>query len=361
MRRADRLGRLLALLRAERLDGLLVTSIPNIRYLTGFTGSAAHLAVAPRRTLLLTDSRYGLQASREAGRIRVRVVEAGGLPAAVGEWARAAGAGRLGFEADVLSWGAHRRVRRALPRGCALVPAAAPVERLRVVKDRGELRALRRAARIADRVMAAAAALLRPGMTEEAAAAAIERIARERGAEGTAFRPIVACGPAGAMPHHRPGPARLVPGRPIIVDLGVRVGGYNSDLTRTFILGRLTPRYREVFEAVREAQRAALQEIREGAEACRVDAAARAALAARGFGRSFGHALGHGVGLEVHEAPRIGGESAARLLEGMVCTVEPGVYLPGWGGVRIEDMVLVGPRGCAELTSSPKGITESVP
>ncbi|MEI6632412.1 MAG: Xaa-Pro peptidase family protein [Chlamydiota bacterium] len=350
----DRLARLRTLMRNEGRECLLVTSLSNIRYLTGFTGSAARCLVSARECLLITDFRYRLQAEREADGCRILAVSPRESFAAVAARIRKLGLREVSFEPDALAYGAWLAMRRACRGGCRLAPSPPLVERLRAVKSPPELALLRRLARMADAVLAECRPRIRPGMTEREIAALLDRAAFDAGAEETAFRPIVAAGPRGAMPHHRSGAAVVRGGEPLLIDFGTRARGYNSDLTRTFHLGKVTSRYGEVYRAVLVAQQFALQTIKAGAIVSEVDRAARESIAAAGYGKYFGHALGHGIGLEVHEAPRISRENRERLEPGMVFTVEPGIYIPGWGGVRIEDMVAVTPRGCAVLTASAK-------
>jgi Xaa-Pro aminopeptidase len=360
MARNNRLKKLLAFLESNRLDGLFVTSIPNIRYLSGFTGSSARCLVSSRSCLLFTDSRYRLQARGEVQGFSVATIGARGLFPLLGARVRGLGLSRLGFEPGSLSYGYYRELKRALSGVCRLYPAGATVERLRMIKDKEEIAMIRLLARMTDDVLSACRGEIRAGMTEREVEERLEYSARASRAETMAFRPIVASGSNAAMPHHRSGRSRLGAGKPLLIDFGLQEAGYNSDLTRTFQLGRLTKRYREIYETVLEAQQLALKEIRPGAEASSVDASAREHIASRGFKRCFGHGLGHGIGLEAHEAPRLNCGSREKLEAGMVCTVEPGIYIPGWGGVRIEDMVLVEAGGCRVLTSSAKGIEDSV-
>lgn len=354
MPRNDRLVRTLEALEAQGCEALLVTAIPNVRWLSGFTGSAANALVARGGAILFTDSRYELQARREARGFRVAVVEAREAASVLAGSLRSLGVSKLSFESEAVSYAAFRRLGKALGRACRLSPSPRLVERLRMVKDGDELALLSRLARMTDRVFASCVGEIREGMAEREIVSLLERLAREEGAEEPAFRPIVAAGAHGAMPHYRGGGGKVRHGRPLIIDFGLRACGYNSDLTRTFCLGTLPPRYREVYDAVFDAQKAALEAIKPGVPASAVDAGARELLSSRGFGAAFGHSLGHGLGLEVHEAPRLGKGNEELLREGMVVTVEPGVYLPGWGGVRLEDMAVVTAEGCRTLTAAPK-------
>jgi Xaa-Pro aminopeptidase/Xaa-Pro dipeptidase len=355
-----RLKGFLALLESEGLEAIFLTSIPNIRYLTGFTGSSAGCLISPAGCRFFTDFRYRLQAREEIRGLKVVTVGAREMFARLAAHVRSLKIAQLGFEPASLSYESYRGLRRALLGTCKLNPAGAMVERLRMLKDSEEIALIRQLARMSDKILSSCIDEIGAGMTEREVGMLLECIAGKAGAEGMAFRPIIASGPRSAMPHYRSGRVRLKKGAPLLIDFGIERGGYNSDLTRTFQLGRLTKRYREIYGVVLEAQQVALKAIRPGVTAFSVDARAREYIASRGFGSRFGHGLGHGVGIEVHEAPRINHEGRQTLEAGMVFTIEPGIYVPGWGGVRIEDMVLVEADGCRVLTSSAKGIEESM-
>ena len=360
MANRKRLKHLLALLESEGLEALFLTSLPNIRYVTGFTGSSAGCLISPAGCRFFTDFRYRLQAREEIRGFKVVMVGARELFPRLAAQVRSLNITRLGFEPAAVSYEAYRGLRRALSGICKLTPAPAMVERLRMFKDGGEISLISRLARMSDDILSSCLDEIGAGMTEREVGTLLERIAREAGAEGMAFHPIIASGPRSAMPHYKSGRGRLKRGEQLLVDFGIERDGYNSDLTRTFQLGRLTKRYREIYGVVLEAQRIALKAIRPGIAAFSIDACARDYIASRGFGSCFGHGLGHGIGIEVHEAPRISRESRQTLEAGMVFSIEPGIYVPGWGGVRIEDMVLVVAGGCRVLTSSAKGIEESM-
>lgn len=345
---------------SEGLEYLIITSLPNIKYLSGFTGSSACALVGRRCRLIFTDSRYELQARREAPGYRIIIVSGNEMQSRITECARALRIRRMGFEPDSITYGAYRRLRRACGKSIELVAAPSLVERLRMVKGGEELLAIAKAARMADGVLFECRRRLIVGMTEREVAHLIERLVLEAGSDEAAFRPIVASGSHAAMPHCRPGESRIGAGKPLLIDLGVSVSGYNSDLTRTYLLGRLAAQYRAVYTAVLEAQQAALQVIKPGVAASLVDAAARECIASHGFAGRFRHSLGHGIGIEVHEAPRLSRESNVILEEGMIFTVEPGIYIQGWGGVRIEDMVRVERGGCRLLTSSARDLEGSL-
>jgi Xaa-Pro aminopeptidase len=343
--RADRLVDLLA---ERELDSLLVTDLVNVRYLTGFTGTNGACVVTPDERLFLTDSRYVEQANQQ-------VVEFSRLEASrelLGDLA-ARLSGRAGFDDAHLSVKAHAALSDKLPDGVELVPAAGLVERLRAVKDEEELRAIRAAAQIAD----AAYERLRgdglAGRAEREVARWITRFLEDAGADEVSFPPIVAAGAHGALPHASPRDVEIPRGVLVVLDLGARLEGYCSDCTRTFATGALDERPVEAYEAVLAAQQGALDEVRAGKACKEVDASAREAVKSR-LGVGFDHGLGHGVGLEVHEGPRLAPTAEGVLEAGNVVTVEPGVYLPGEFGIRIEDLVAVTDDGCEVLTGFPK-------
>lgn len=355
---ARRLAALRAALsdREPPVEALVVGSPHNRRYLSGFTGTAGWVIVTPAAALLLVDFRYVDQARQQAPAFEV--VEASPDPLQhVGRALARLGAGRVGFESEHVTVGQLDRLREAAP-GVDWVPVAGAVERLRTVKDEEELAAIRRAAALADRTFREVLAEVRPGVAERDLAAELEYRMRRAGAEGVAFDTIVASGPRSALPHGRAGERRLQPGDLVTFDFGARVDGYCSDCTRTVVLGRADAEQRRIYALVLEAQEAALAAVRAGVPGRQVDAAARGRIEAAGLGERFGHGTGHGVGLEVHEAPRLNRTSEDVLAAGMVVTVEPGVYISGWGGVRIEDLVVVRGDGAEVLTPFTKELVE---
>jgi Xaa-Pro aminopeptidase len=350
-----RISRLRERLADEKLDGLLVSSLPNVHYLTGFSGSAGALLVGPRGSTLFTDPRYDLQAHEEAQGSRVTIVKGDAFAAAA---KRAAGTrvARLGFESEAVSFGLHRKLRQWLP-GKRLVPAAGLVEALRMQKDEEEIEKIRRAVEMGSRAFTETIPLLRPGITEQEVAAEIEYRMRLYGGERPAFETIVAFGPRTALPHARPGPRPLRQNECILLDLGVILDGYASDMTRTLFLGSASRKAARIYQAVLEAQQEAEAVIRAGVKCSAVDEAARRVLARWGYASFFTHSTGHGLGREIHEMPRIAQKQSAPLVERAVVTVEPGVYIPGFGGVRIEDVVVVRREGAELLTTTPKELT----
>lgn len=337
----------------QGLGALLVTHLPNVRYLSGFTGSSGALALAHGGCAFFTDSRYTEQARDEVSGARV-VVAQGAPGIAAAHWLRSAGVRTLGIEGERVSVAARAALQRALGRAVRLRATTGLVEGARQVKDAAEIRALRRAVQLGSSLFEVAVNAIRPGVSERAVAAELEYAARRAGADGMSFETIVAAGTRSAHPHGVAS-ARPIPRRGFVVlDFGVILGGYCSDMTRTVYVGRPTAEARRMYEAVRCAQLAAIAAIRSGVAAGAVDEAARRVLGKAGYGRFFTHSTGHGVGLEIHEPPRLAGGQRDTLVEGMVITVEPGIYIPGRGGVRIEDMVVVKRRGCEVLTPTTK-------
>ncbi len=350
-----------AQLAAQGLDALLVSDLVNVRYLSGFTGSNAALLVFgdDRAPVLATDSRYRTQASRQSPDVEAAIEPACGRHLV--QRAVAAGARRIGFESHVVTVDGFDALAGELAGhdGIELVRASGTVETLREVKDVGEVALLRAACAAADEALTdlIAAGGLRPGRTERAVARDLEARMLDHGADGPSFETIVATGENSAVPHHRPTGAELRSGDFVKIDFGALVGGYHSDMTRTFVLGRAADWQQEIYALVSAAQAAGIAQLRRGAGLAEVDGAARAVIAEAGHAEHFGHGLGHGVGLQIHEAPGINGKATGRLRTGSVVTVEPGVYLPGRGGVRIEDTLLVDEKAAESLSRFPKELT----
>jgi Xaa-Pro aminopeptidase len=340
-------------LAAERVDCLLITHLPNVFYLAGFTGSAGVLLVEGQRATLFTDGRYALQAAAEVRGSRVAIVKSGALKAAA---ARARRCPRIGFEtsAGYRTW---RQLKEAAG-GRVLRPLENAVEQLRLVKDEEEIERIRRSVALNSRAFEETARQLRPGVSELEAAAELEYRMRRQGAERVAFETIVAGGPRSAMPHARAGPRPLRENEFVLLDHGAILGNYASDMTRTVHLGAAGRRARALYGLVLEAQQCAVAAVRAGARCSEVDRAARQRISAAGYARQFPHSSGHGLGIEVHEMPRLARREKTRLPAGAVITIEPGVYIPGFGGVRIEDVVVVRERGPEVLTPTPKTLLE---
>lgn len=352
---------------AAELDAMLVTDLVNVRYLSGFTGSAGALLVYAdgRPAVLATDGRYRTQAARQAPDLQIAIERAGACHLVTE--AAAAGAHRVGFEAHVVTVDGFDALSAALETGRAnggaeLVRASGTVEALREVKDAGEVALLRLACEAADAALSDLVARggLRPGRTEREVGRQLEALMLDHGADAASFETIVAAGPNSAIPHHRPTDAVLADGDFVKIDFGALVAGYHSDMTRTFVLGAPADWQREIYQVVAAAQRAGRHALQPGAGLREVDAAARTVIAEAGYADTFGHGLGHGVGLRIHEAPGINAAADGTLLAGAVVTVEPGVYLADRGGVRIEDTLVVAdtPGQAPELlTRFPKELT----
>jgi Xaa-Pro aminopeptidase len=344
----DRGGRLAALLAERELDRFLVTDLVNVRYLTGFGGTNGACVCGAEERVFLTDFRYTDRAEAEVEGWEVVTIRddwLGGLAKRLG--------GRTGFEDTQMAVRTLRRLEEKLPDGVELEPAGGTVERLRRVKDAEEVAAIAAAAELADEVWRWSLERGLKGRTELDVAHAAEARMRELGAEPS-FPTIVAAGPNGALPHAEPGEREIGGGELVVFDMGAKLDGYCSDGTRTFATGEPGEHGRAVYETVREAQAAALGAVVSGAEGGAVDRVARDLIDAAGHGERFGHGLGHGVGLEVHEEPRLSPRSEDVLEAGEVVTVEPGIYLPGELGVRIEDLVVVADRACRNLSGLPK-------
>jgi Xaa-Pro aminopeptidase len=334
--RRERLQGVLADLGA---DAALITSLVNVRYLTGLASSnAAFLLPADGPGVLATDARYGLAAARDCPDVELivtRMVEQDLADRAAGR-----GLGRLAFETHEVTVERHAALVAGTP-GVSFIPLGRAVEELRVVKDEAEIALLARACAITSAAFDEVVPSIRPGLTERGLAGALERAMSDGGAEGPAFATIVASGPNGAIPHHVPTSRELSPGDLVTVDFGARYGGYHADMTRTFALGEPAAWQRDVYALVAAAQQAGMAAATVGADVAAVDGAARGLIEDAGHGEHFTHGLGHGVGLEIHEAPIMGHGKTGTLRDRVPITVEPGIYLPGVGGVRIEDTLVV--------------------
>jgi Xaa-Pro aminopeptidase len=363
---SGRLERLRATFPDAGVDGLLVTAAANIRWLTGFTGSAGLLLVTPHRAVLTSDGRYRTQSEEqlaEAGVAQAVDIVIGGAQAQrdalVAAWGTTP---NLGLEADNVTWSGQRTWDEVLGSEVALVATRGCVEVLRQVKDAGEVARMERAAAIADDALASVTPLLAraeaESVTEAFVAAALDHAMRTRGAEDSAFETIVASGPNSAKPHARPSDRRIRAGDPVVIDFGAIYEGYRSDMTRTFCVGgEPTGELARIFSVVAESQRVGVAAVGPGVVTGDVDRACREVIAEAGWAERFEHGTGHGVGLDIHEAPSVGPGATAILAPGVVATVEPGVYLAGVGGVRIEDTLVVVEDGRRPLTMFPKDVS----
>jgi Xaa-Pro aminopeptidase len=359
-RHETRRSQLRKLLRAAGADSLLVTNFTNVTYLTGFTGDDSYLLVGPKDTILISDPRYTTQLEEECPDITINIRPPGkSMLDGVAEAARTAKVANMAIEADAMTVGLFGQLEAKLLK-TKLAPAAGLVEELRVVKDKQEIEEIELAARYAEKGFAILRATLRPDRTEKEVAADLEYQMRLLGATGCSFPPIIAVGARAALPHARPTEQKIGAGDFVLVDWGATARHYKSDLTRVLVTGKISPKLERVYNVVLKAQLQAIAAIKPGLKGREVDAVARGIIADAGFGRHFGHGLGHGLGLDIHEAPRLAAAAEQVLKPGMVVTVEPGIYLPGWGGVRIEDDILVTKTGCEVLTNVPKKLEESV-
>jgi Xaa-Pro aminopeptidase len=358
---APRLGRLRTELAGAACDVLLISNLVNIRWLTGFTGSRALLVVSDVGATLVTDARYDEQAGSELA--AASVVAEVAITRDEGPVVAAAVAGRtsVGVEADDITWSRLRQVDEEWLPASEIVPTTGLVSRLRRMKDPGELARIEAAATIADAAVEAVAQMLASGCAEREVAFELDSAMRRLGAAGPAFETIVAAGANGSLPHARPTERAVTATDLVIVDLGAVVDGYHSDMTRTWSAGDPDDFQLEIWETVVEAQAAGVAAVREGVAANVVDAACREVIGAAGWGDNFVHGTGHGVGLEIHEVPWLGAQTEGALGAGDVITVEPGIYVPGRAGVRIEDTVVVTAAGCCSLTCTEKAITLPVP
>ena len=341
-------------LATTQFDALLVSHLPNIRYLCGFTGSSGLLLVEDSGSVFFTDVRYDTQAHAEVKGAKVAIARQAVLSAAADRVAALRGRQAIAIEADHVTVSDRKRLNDLLPSRLRLKNASLLVERARMVKDEDELALIRAAVNLGAKLFDRALEVVRPGVKESDVAAEMEYAARRAGAEEMSFPTIIASGPRSALPHGRASDQPIKPGGFVVCDFGVILGGYCSDQTRTVWVGGVSEDARTAYEAVLEAQLAAIAAVRPGASVGEVDGAARKVLRKRRLGRYFTHSTGHGVGLEIHEAPRVAAGQKAILQPGMVITIEPGVYFPGKWGVRIEDMVTVTARGCDVLTPTRK-------
>jgi Xaa-Pro aminopeptidase len=352
--RREALRRLLA---QKSLAAVLVTDELNVTYLTGFTGDSSYLLIMPDRELLVTDGRYTQQLAEECAGLELAVRQPGSrLTDFAGDKLAKLGLAAVAIEADSLTLGSYERLREAL-KSTTLAHTSGLVESLREIKDPEEIALIREAIQIAQDAFAAVRARLRVGQTEKQVADELEHEIRLAGGTCGAFPAIVGVGPRAALPHGRPSSASAIGDADmVLIDWGARGRLYHSDLTRVLVTGKLSPQIESRYEVVLRAQRSAIAAIRPGAIAKEVDAVARRVIEDAGYGHEFNHSLGHGLGLAVHELPRLAPDQNRSLAAGMVVTVEPGIYLPGWGGIRIEDDVLVTESGYEALTSVPKAL-----
>ena len=353
----DRVTQLAAQLPEKELDAILISAPENRRYLSGFTGSAGYLLVTPQRQVLFTDSRYTEQAGSQSPHFEVIRMQPGlgWLLDALKE----TGVRRVGFESDNMTVASYNRVLDAMKEEedlgkISLIATSGITDELRVFKDQEELAELQKAIYASDRAMETVCPAIQAGMTEKEVAWRMEMAMREFGADSISFDTIVAAGPNGAMVHHRADDTVIKPGEPIVIDMGAQVNGYCSDITRTVVVGEPDEMFHKIYNIVVGAQLTAINTVRPGLTGEECDSLSRDIIAQAGYGDNFGHSLGHGVGLAVHEHPRVGPRADNILQPDMVFTIEPGIYLPGWGGVRIEDIVILAENGATPLSKAGK-------
>ncbi len=350
-----RLRKLRTSIAEKGLDALLLSQPENLRYLSGFTGSSGWLLISGQNAILATDFRYVEQAKGESPDfeiIQTKQELRDWLPGLVSDL----GWHKLGFEANFISYDSSHKLSEAIETkqvNLELVPTTGIAEQLRSIKEPEELGLITKAVELADAVFEQAKAIIRPGITEKEAAWEIEKILRQEGSEGMPFEIIVASGPNSALPHARPAEKIICSGEPVLIDMGARISGYCSDFSRTLFLGETDKSLQEIYNIVLKAQATAVERIESGMDASQADRLARSIVEQAGYGDAFGHGLGHGVGLAVHEFPTLGPSSSDSLADGMVFTIEPGIYLAGKGGVRIEDMVVL-KNGKAKVLSKAK-------
>ena len=352
-----RLDKIRAKFEEAGIDCLMVSSGENRRYLSGFTGSAGSLFITATDAVLATDFRYVEQAGNQSPDFRVHRMMGGGgwLGGLLGEL----GINRLGFESAHVTVASHSGIQKAIDDSdpkldMTLVSTSGLVEELRAVKDADEMAILTKSIEIADEAFAQVAPTIRPGHTEVEVAWMLEKAMRELGAESVSFETIVAAGPNAALPHHRPADVPILEGQPLIIDMGAKYQGYCSDLSRTICLGSYDDTFRKVYDTVLGAQLTAIATVEKGMTAGDADGLARAVIEEAGYGDNFGHSLGHGVGLAVHEMPGVGPNGTMVLEDTMAFTIEPGIYITGWGGVRIEDVVVLENGRARVISNAPK-------
>ena len=351
---AHRLRTATATLSDHKIDRLLITHLPNIRYLCGFTGSAAALLVGGSEPIFFSDGRYTAQAQTEVQGARIVIQSKSPLATAADWLKKSRRGGYLGIESDHLTVAAEARLHSALPQRLKLRAVSDLIERQRMVKDAAEIERLRRAVKLGSSLLLPTIRTIRPGIPEDVVAAKLEYAARRAGAEAMSFTTIVAAGARSALPHGHASPAPIPAQGFVVLDFGVILGGYCSDMTRTVHVGHPSSRHRAWYAAVLEAQLAGIAAVRPGATAGDIDDATRKALKKNKLAKYFTHSTGHGVGLEIHESPRLASGQKEVLRPGMVITIEPGIYVPGDGGIRIEDMVVVTETGCEVFTAAGK-------
>lgn len=357
MKTADRIHALRRIFPGKGIEAVIISQPENRYYLSGFNGSAGYLLITAERAVLATDFRYIEQSKQQAPDYEIFQIS-GGIDTWMPELFSGLNLNTLGFESEYITFAEYKKMTDTLNKvqpKLRLVPREGLVETLRMIKDAEEIDLITRAVRISDEAMKHIEDTICPGMTELEAAWEIEKFMREKGSEAVPFEVIIGAGPYAALPHHRPSSSVIKTGEPIVIDIGAKYNGYASDLTRTICIGVPDEKFHRIYNIVLKAQLEAISTIKTGMTGEEADMVARKVIEAAGYSEDFGHSLGHGVGLAVHELPRLGKKSADTLADGMVFSIEPGIYLPGWGGVRIEDLAVM-EHGRVKLLSKARKI-----
>ncbi len=351
-----RIAQLQEKIKEQELDGIIINNPSNRFYVSGFTGSAGTVFITEEIAFLITDFRYTEQAGEQA--LHLEIIEHGSQKVdTLAEILRQQKVKKAGFEADFETYATVEQQFRGKINDVEWVPVQNMVEDLREIKSPVEVQNLQKAVELADQALEHIQGFIRPGITEREVSLELEFFLRKKGAKGSSFDIIVASGPRGSLPHGIASEKEIKEGELVVIDMGARLAGYASDVTRTYPVGLVDDKGREVYNTVLEAQLAAIEGIKPGMTGKEADQLAREVIAGRGYGDNFGHGLGHGIGIDVHESPRLSPISTSTLEKGMVFTVEPGIYLPGWGGVRIEDIVIMEEKGVRILTGANKELT----
>ncbi|MBT9132650.1 aminopeptidase P family protein [candidate division NPL-UPA2 bacterium Unc8] len=358
MHHQKRIEKIRAHLARDSLNAILIINRENGRYLSGFTGSDGKLLITSKKVFLFIDSRYYLQAEKEAAGLAVLCLTSDFI-SALTKVSKEEAIKNLGFESNEVTIQGYQKLEQNLT-GITLIPTTDLTESLRSIKDIEEIELIKQAQNITDRAFSHIVGYIKESHSEKEIAWELESWMRLNGAESVSFMPIVASGMNAAEPHHRSSDKRIKKGEMIILDFGAVVAGYSSDMTRTVFLGKPTARQKKIYEIVLSSQNKVLKKLKAGITTRKIDGIARAAVESESFGKFFQHNLGHGVGLTVHEEPTLGPLSDGFLVKDMICTIEPGIYLPGWGGVRIENLLLIKKDGAELLTRSPQEIEEMV-
>ncbi len=353
----ERLKRLRALLKKNNIDAMLVRSPSNLRYISGYSGSNGLAYITREKAWFFTDFRYKTQAAAEVRDMQVFVPQKKDLYAAMQDCNCIKPDTRIGFEGNRLSYAEYNKVTKLFP-GAVYRDMSMLLEKLASVKDEEELDYLREAARITDAAFNELLDKIKPGISERRLDAILSFIMKTQGSEKDSFDTIVASGINGAKPHHKTSEKKLQKNEFVTIDFGAMYNGYHADVTRTVCIGKASDKQRKIYDIVLEAQLKALEELRAGRSGKTIDAVARDHIASKGYGEYFGHGLGHGLGLEVHAEPRLSPKYEEALMKNQVVTVEPGIYIPGWGGVRIEDNAIIGENGCTNITTANKKLIE---